>query len=764
MNEDPTQPGGGEPEPTEAMSPRGSASRAPKQIDEFTVTTELGRGGMGVVYKAFDQKLRRPVAIKMIRPGVLSERALRRFRDEPLALASLVHPNIAVIHKTGVFVEGDTWGGTGVEQPYFVMEFLGGARPLTTYARAEGLGRRARLELFVKICETVQHAHTRGLVHRDLKPANILVLPDGQPKIIDFGVALSLGSAWGIASTLEEEGRPVGTPHYMAPEQCVGEVSGIDQRCDVYALGVVLYELVLEAFPYDLRGKRTPEILQTIRTAEPMRPSLVDACLPVGLEEVMLKALAGDREKRYQTARELSQDVGRVLRDQLPEALRARTPRAAAHQVSRFARRRPVLAAAAVLAGATALSVEVLTPALWRDEIALGLQRLRWLVTSPPGEVNWFDRTRLVAITPKTDVGALLRREKIDGDAGSVATLRALHARLLERLSRTGVRGVAWDILFEEPSEFDDLLRRAVLISPPRGRLIFGVREWTPQAHGRQQAEGPAPIPGARGGVSAAVRPSMYVELAVFRRGEAAYPSLALAALASALAPHARFDIHLEEPDSLTLRFETGEDRAAPTMVKLDSVFVEDQAGAGEEPSVGLRPGDKIAVLGAEPPAEQTVNQATLDYQRVFEADDAQLRGWFDGKVVLVGDLRDARDQHTTESGRRLSGCVLHMTAIEALLTSFAPATWTAAWAWVWTGLFAWIGLAAGHRGRAACVMVGVVAATAAPLGMLMGLQLRGVLGDAAAPVIGMLLAMLGGLWLERVWSTRVDKAHTGAG
>jgi serine/threonine protein kinase/tetratricopeptide (TPR) repeat protein len=298
----------------------------PEQIGAYRVLERLGEGGIGVVYAAEQHEpLRRRVAIKVVKLGMDTHEVLARFEAERQALAMMDHPGVAKALDAGITAEG---------RPYFVMELVKGV-PLTTYAHSQALPLRARLELFVEICAAVQHAHQKGIIHRDLKPSNILVTTfDGRPvpKIIDFGVAKATASRLTERTVFTEQGRLIGTPEYMSPEQA--EMSGldVDTRTDVYSLGVVLYELLTGELPFEGRGEGPAgysELLRKIREVPPKRPSMRIADGRSGstvvsvraatvrreLDWIVLQALEKDRTRRYGSASALGDDVERYLRD-----------------------------------------------------------------------------------------------------------------------------------------------------------------------------------------------------------------------------------------------------------------------------------------------------------------------------------------------------------------------------------------------------------------------------------------------------------------
>jgi len=224
----------------------------------YRVERLLGEGGMGAVYLAHQERPAREVALKLIRPGHTSERMLKRFEHEAEVLGRLLHPGIAQIYEAGT---ADLGAGP---QPFFAMELVRGM-PLTEYAAAKGLGTRARLELMARVFDAVQHAHQKGVIHRDLKPGNIQVTEEGEPKVLDFGVARVMDSDVHASSLATDVGQLIGTIPYMSPEQVGGDPAELDTRSDVYALGVVLFELLAGRLPYSLEKKLIHEAARVIR-------------------------------------------------------------------------------------------------------------------------------------------------------------------------------------------------------------------------------------------------------------------------------------------------------------------------------------------------------------------------------------------------------------------------------------------------------------------------------------------------------------------
>jgi serine/threonine protein kinase/Tfp pilus assembly protein PilF len=347
-------------------------------IGPYKLLEQIGEGGMGLVFVAEQQQpVKRRVALKVIKPGMDSRQVIARFEAERQALAMMDHANIAKVHDGGTTPEG---------RPYFVMELVKGT-PITDYCDAHRLTTRQRLELFLDVCQAVQHAHQKGIIHRDLKPSNVLVsLHDVTPvvKIIDFGIAKATKGQLTDKTVYTQLTQLIGTPLYMSPEQAGKSDLDVDTRSDVYSLGVLLYELLTGTTPFEseaLKKADYDEMRRIIREEEPPRPStrlstMQQARLSTiaerrGLEPrrlsqqvhgeldwIVMKALEKDRGRRYETVSALAADVRRYLSDEPVQAC----PPSAGYRFGKFARRNKValttagVVAAALLIG-TAISV-----------------------------------------------------------------------------------------------------------------------------------------------------------------------------------------------------------------------------------------------------------------------------------------------------------------------------------------------------------------------------------------------------------------------
>jgi serine/threonine protein kinase len=365
-----------EPPPLPAATQDEPAGERPGSVvGPYKLVEEIGEGGMGTVWLAQQtEPVKRLVALKVIKPGMDSRQVIARFEAERQALAIMDHPNIAKVHDGGATPSG---------RPYFVMELVKGV-PLTKYCDEHRLTPRERLELFIPVCQAIQHAHQKGIIHRDIKPSNVLVaLYDGKPvpKVIDFGVAKATGQQLTEHTLVTGFGAVVGTLEYMSPEQAELNQLDIDTRSDIYSLGVLLYELLTGTTPLDkkrLKEAALLEVLRAIREEEPPRPSTrlsttdelpsvaanrameprkLSGLVRGELDWIVMKCLEKDRGRRYETASGLAQDIQRYLADEPVQA----GPPSAWYRFRKFARRhKGRLAVAGLLSMALVTVIAVL--------------------------------------------------------------------------------------------------------------------------------------------------------------------------------------------------------------------------------------------------------------------------------------------------------------------------------------------------------------------------------------------------------------------
>jgi serine/threonine protein kinase/WD40 repeat protein len=403
------------------------------RVGPYKLLERIGEGGMGEVWVADQlEPIKRRVALKLIKPGMDSRSVLGRFEAERQALAVMDHPNIAKVLDAGTTADG---------RPYFVMELVKGT-PITQFADARKLTPRQRLELFVPVCQAIQHAHMKGIIHRDIKPGNVLVALHDEvpvPKVIDFGVAKAVGQQLTDKTIYTGFGALVGTPTYMAPEQATFNQLDVDTRADVYALGVLLYELLAGSPPIEkerLKKAALDEVLRIVRDEEPPRPSQrlstsqakasiaatrgsepakLSALMKGELDWIVMKALEKDRTRRYETANGFVADVQRYLAGEQVQAV----PPSLGYRLRKFVRkhRGPVLATAAVAAAVLLGFAGTTSGMVW----ALGAEQ-----------------------QAKGDRDAAVKAE---GEANDERTrANANYAQLLEQQSKQRAEQYSWDM------------------------------------------------------------------------------------------------------------------------------------------------------------------------------------------------------------------------------------------------------------------------------------------------------------------------------
>jgi eukaryotic-like serine/threonine-protein kinase len=449
--------------PTAAAESPGLAPHAPiaegpgSRIGPYTIIRKLGEGGMGIVFLAEQEKpVRRKVALKVIKPGMDTEQVVTRFEAERQALALMNHPGIARVLDAGATDSG---------RPFFVMELVDGV-PINEYCDRERLSLGSRLELFVAVCRSIEHAHQRGIIHRDIKPSNVLVtLIDSKavPKVIDFGVAKAVDQRLTERTLFTRFGALVGTPEYMSPEQAGESGAEIDIRSDVYSLGVLLYEILTGTTPLGpvkLLEAAFSEVLRRIREEEPPRPSTrlsgsgealasIAACRDIDpaqmtrqvrgeLDWITMKALQKDRERRYATALALGEDVQRYLNDEPVEA----SPPSMLYRAGKLARkhRAAILAAVGVvlmLAGTALLSSWLMLRAHRDARLAEPPIQPRWVLKDHT-DVAW-----CVAFAPdgKSLVSCSGNR---DATAGELRAYRLGAGRPLPIYCAVEPHGIRW--------------------------------------------------------------------------------------------------------------------------------------------------------------------------------------------------------------------------------------------------------------------------------------------------------------------------------
>jgi CHASE2 domain-containing sensor protein len=577
------------------------------------------------------------------------------------------------------------------------MEYIRG-KPLDEYLAGANLDLRSKMALFARICDGVAHAHSRDVTHRDLKPGNILVDARGEPHVLDFGLAKS------PAAMLMNRGQRVtmtsqflGTLAYSAPEQGSGDPDLPDRRTDVYALGVVLYEMLTGALPYklpvDLEGT-----LRVIRETVPRAPSELDPSIERDLDTIVLRALAKEPARRYQSADDLRRDVQHWLADEPIAARRDSGLYLLRTQARRVLRRHkaPAMAAAAALAlgigliGALALNRLWPAPAVWYERLAMSF-------VPPRDGSTAFDNTRVIAITDETaqslsELGIIAQLSGVDSQ--DWVSSRRLHGWLMQRLAGVGVRGVAWDFAYASDTPYDGDFANGVQALLANGAgAAAGIETWGLNHRGEPATFASRILDAGVlwGGVTAQFPDANTAKMNLVVQHPRRIPtlSLSLAALSIWTQPGAEPVPELDLDRRLvTLRFRpqsTTVMQALPDpaqTITLSGVrkpipFKDEDAADMLEPDSWI--GDYVVRL----PDDATFERITRTYHdlvRANQSDTSDLDQWARGRLVIVGDFRGDGagghyDQHESADGaRRLFGSLIHAAAIDSLIMNAQPA------------------------------------------------------------------------------------------
>ena len=653
----------------------------PDAIPGYTLLRHVGGGAQGQVYLALEHHPRRRVAIKVQLDGGQSELAdACRFEREIDALARIDHPNIVTVYSSGT---------TGKFR-YYAMPYISGvtlAEWLERQPPEHGSGSSGRagfprrpvgvvLSLFSKICDAVQAAHARGITQRDLKPTNIRVDRDGEPHVLDFGLAKVHSSDELSITTMS--GAFIGSVPWASPEQAAGENDRIDARSDVYALGVLLYQALTGEFPYSVRGSSL-EVLDRVIHEVPTPLRKIRPDLERDLERIVLRCLSKDRELRYADAGELRADLSQYQigepistgRDSVGHLLWLRGKRAL--------RRRPFEIQLVLQAGVV-LAVQLAILALGSSPLDMYYRRAMIAVGGSASK-GVPEHVRLIALRDWQSVTRMADRLGISGvSAANRPSLRALHGRLMERLAECGVRVVVWDIDFVPTTQFDQDFVAGVKalagLDPPVQVIAL-----TPDT-GRYFAQpGDGPEICASFAANNVVPAPMYFdepaswacELICLDPSGRSRAGLQLTAFAAykawgesvSTAPDFELDVERKEA---RIRYYTGEKTAGvfASTGRADVIACTAVSTRAEVPG-------QLGILQAEIPAPKAFEPEVLEYESVLLGDPAELRAKLRGQAVVIGDARPGTEdwKYHPRLGW-IPGCYVVVAGLEALIAQSA--------------------------------------------------------------------------------------------
>lgn len=594
---------------------------APVQIGNYKLVRRLGEGGMGIVYEAIQERPSRHVALKLMRQAVMTVEQRRRFERESQLLGGLVHPNIAQVYEAGTHKEGS------ISIPFYSMELVSDAKSVTAYANAQSLSRRARIELVIQICSAIQFAHDRAILHRDLKPNNILVGDGGSPKVIDMGVSRLMTDA---SIALTQTDQLVGTLAYMPPEQLTGAQDTPTVRWDVYALGIVLYELVVGQLPYRIPKDNPLRAARELEKAVPARPSSVDRTISKDLEAVVLKAIAKNPGERYAAIADLRDDLENVLAGKPVTALAHSWTKRMAQAARQFAQAHRVTALLVV--SLAWLAICLFTPLRRATSVvdtawpAFAMSHLNFVPDEPMQYV------RMVSLrSDLRDVSASLGESTYDPAVR--ASARPLLGRLVERLAVANPRAIGLDYSFAEPSEYDAVFLKCLKEAEDGGiPIITCATKWKVDG-------GPGVIPELAtrhrvgiAGVSEIYGRNFGLITVMIDEIQGDDPTFVAHVIAAARGIPRDGKVFVDYRGMLQGQKSDSE------RVDLGRVALLDGGPTGETFERGF------SVNVAEVPSDSVMDQADIDFDLVMRMSDDDLRSTFADKVIIVGDARPNRD------------------------------------------------------------------------------------------------------------------------
>ena len=614
-----------------------TASRFPK-IRNYTILTEVGRGGFGVVYKALHHSKERSEALKVLFGS--TEQRTAYFENEVRLVAKLHHPNIATLYDASL----------STTPLFYTMEFVQGQQ-LDEYLRTSDLSLEQRIELIKSVISAIGYAHAQGVIHRDLKPQNILIDPQGQPRIIDFGIAKRLGLTEPARTSSDDSGPhgegALGTYGYISPEQLAGQE--VDARADIFGLGALLFHVITgQPARFAPQVERLTEVLRERQVSRAADLAAIIACCVHPLPE-----------QRYESCESLAADLDSYLAGRPIRARQGVTP---GYHVARIAalvfRNYPLT----VHVATTVVVAGLLTLCFW-------IAGIQWQLPGRPA-----NQTALIAFTPSTL--AALQSGKIGADvlgldAGNKKSYRLLYGRLMEKLAAAQPRVVVWDYFFPDcqPAFDAGFIRGVQAVGAP---VVVGTPSFDENGDPLLCPDIRAVVHGW--GTLHSTRPGdfgneIYVPLATQSGFNSPAPSLALAGSAAARHPDYEVDVR-GSATGLELRYRKkrmgpGERRWHAETETVPVVKIE-RAEAGEPLA---KPGEHMW-FGRFPFADtSTATRDIVPMEAALTADAAELRGWFGGRAVLVGQMLPDMDEHQLKGDSRVFGCQIQATVLNDVLT-----------------------------------------------------------------------------------------------
>ncbi len=720
----------------------------PRDIPGYDILSKLHEGGQGVVYKALQCSTGRTVAIKVLRRGQgASTEQRKRFEREVKLAAGLRHQNIVTVYESGSTASGD----------YFAMEYVHGL-PLDEYVFSKSIPCEAVLRMFVKIADAVSHAHRNGVIHRDLKPGNIVVDAGGEPFVLDFGLAKSAVTEIAGDAPLTATSQFMGTLAYASPEQTQGDPRRVDIRSDVYALGVMLYQLLTGDYPYPVSSDLV-KTFHNINETAPIPPSRIDPALKGDIETILLTALSKEPDRRYQSAGEMARDIERYL---ACETISARRDSAAyvIRKRSQTLVQKHRWAASFWVGLATVLVAQSLGVAFvfhWTG-INRGFEQFA-AVVAKAGPDDVLDHVRFVLITDDTPINDVAATEGVEGvSKDNLKSWRRLHGQLMKKLVDARPRVVAFDITFSTPSEYDaDFVSGVQSLRDVGIDVVTAVLDWGLDPDGRPALSKHIADNVRRGSASSSFNSGgqWRAQLAAQRPGRDVMSSFNFETCAAYEHPGLSTTVQMyEEEDKVSVSFWTLDSEmegvrryvGQPHMFDVTRVFDLEK----DDPKAKLRKGDRLAVHRFDLPNDATMESSMVDYGDMFSMTPAALRGTFGGKIVMIADSHDGADMCEHDARGRLPCAWGHVAVLENLLAGTSAALPGPRTTYLWTIFASVVGLGVGakSRGRVRVVFLStVVVVLAAVVMSAAAFRYWHLLFNPSVPLIGFFLAM----WAARV-------------